>query len=86
MLTTLKNEWVWWRKSGWAIGTFDGRHPKFKSFFVYHDKSGYVDYPVVYDDGRVGFDNPERIPQYVRRVLEKNAARWRGIKMKRGVV
>ena len=28
--------------------------------------SGHVDWPVLYDNGRIGYDFPERVPQYIR--------------------
>lgn len=35
----------------------------------------FVEYPVLYHDGKVGYDNPERIPASVRKTFENEMKR-----------
>ena len=34
-------------------------------------RKGHVDYPIRYDDGRIAYDFPERVPAYLKRIVEK---------------
>jgi len=65
-ITTLSHEEVWWQNDKWAIGVFEGRDIYGrKSLFIADKKTGFVEFPVLYDNGSIGYDFPERIPRYV---------------------
>lgn len=32
---------------------------------------GHVDYPIRYDDGRIAYDFPERVPAYLKKIVAK---------------
>jgi len=48
----------------WRIHRPDG-------WMIENLKSGFGDSPIVYEDGKVAFDHPESVPEYV-----KNKFRW----------
>ena len=33
--------------------------------------SGYSQYPIRYDDGRIAYDWPEIVPKYIKKAIEK---------------
>jgi len=69
--TTLKNESVVEKSGNWVIGTYDNSNTGRKGLFVMNDKTGYIDYPIKYSDGRVAYDNPYRIPESIRETIER---------------
>jgi hypothetical protein len=40
--------------------------------------SGWVDWPIMYNDGSVAYDAPERVPQYIRPIVAKLFREIRG--------
>ena len=37
----------------------------------YKKQNDYVDYPIMYDDGSISYNYPERVPDYVKRSVRK---------------
>jgi hypothetical protein len=54
------------KKTNWAVR----RLTKF-SVQVVNDKTGFSDYAIRYEDGRIAYDFPERIPEYVKNMVAK---------------
>jgi hypothetical protein len=52
------------RRSGWVIGEYRGTVPIGDNF-------------IVYGDGRVAYDRPQLIPNYIKRIVRSNT---RGVK------
>lgn len=60
-------------KSGngrWEIYSFINPYGVLR-IMVVDDRTGYCDYPIMYDDGGIAYDFPERIPKYVREKVRK---------------
>lgn len=39
-------------------------------YIILNKETGYMDYIIIYDDRSIGYDNPFRIPQYIRSDVE----------------
>lgn len=37
----------------------------------YDRQNDYIDYPIMYENGSFGWDNPERVPKYVQSVVRR---------------
>jgi hypothetical protein len=68
-----------WEFGGWSV-MVDNATGKIK---VVDLSTGVVDWPIGYPDGRVSFDRPERLPEYVKSAaslalanVELDAAQW----------
>lgn len=54
-----------WTRGNWYIEGQRGR------LCIVNAKTGFVEIPVRYSDGSIGYDWPERVPQYVKRAFER---------------
>ena len=43
----------------------------FPAGFIMVTDGWYCDYPIMYDNGNIAYDYPERIPQYVKDAVKK---------------
>ena len=73
----LPNQQTLWGKNAWEIRQFDHETPygTRDRIAVVNDDTGVTDYPVIYDDGTLGWDRPESIPKYVQEVTQKVMAK-----------
>jgi hypothetical protein len=57
---------VLWRdkRNKWSIEKFTNPHTKEPNLVIVSDD--YIDYPILYDDGRIAYDNPYNLPQLVK--------------------
>lgn len=51
------------------------KNDRFPEGFIVVTDGWFCDYPIMYDNGKVAYDYPERIPVYVRDKVEKIMAR-----------
>jgi hypothetical protein len=57
---------VLWRdkRNKWSIERYTNPHTKEPNLVIVSDD--YIDYPILYNDGRIAYDNPYNLPQLVR--------------------
>lgn len=59
---TIYNNGIWRASARKTNGTL--------RLFLENLKTGFCEWPIMYGDGTVGYDRPERVPRYVKRVVE----------------
>lgn len=59
-----------WKGQGWTVSSYKNRGGT-KSLAVEYDKTGFIDYPILYHTGQIGYDHPEKIPKAVKIKIEK---------------
>lgn len=69
----LTNEKTVWQNKTWKIVSWipmRRQHdvPEREHFAIINKNSGLSDFPVKYDDGRIAYDHPHIIPQYVQKM------------------
>ena len=52
------------RRNKWSIERYTNPHTKEPNLVIVSDD--YIDYPILYNDGRIAYDNPYRLPKEVR--------------------
>lgn len=72
--TTLPQAKVMRKFGNWTVETYRGSTGKTQ---VAVTDGWYVDYPTLYSDGGVGWDNPYRIPKQVKAYVRKIAGEMR---------
>jgi len=65
---------ILWRKGKWRVEWWNPDNPSSTSLAVANGINQYN--CVIYDDGTVAYDFPERIPNYVRDVIRRKAPKW----------
>lgn len=62
---------LWKSENGrWEIHSFINPYGVLR-IMVADDRTGHCDYPIMYDDGGIAYNFPERIPKYVREKVRK---------------
>lgn len=65
----MREDIYWTSKNGlWKIGKSET--DRGMKWFIEDVDGGYNDNPIVYEDGRVAFDNPYFLPKYVKKQFE----------------
>ena len=52
------------RRNKWSIERYTNPHTKEPDLVIVSDE--YVDWPILYSDGRIAYDNPYRLPKLIR--------------------
>lgn len=63
-ITTFNNEKILWKKGKYAIVEADNERTGKKMIVVTDGLR--TDYPILYSDGTIAYNNPEWFPKYVR--------------------
>lgn len=59
-----------WSGRGWVISSYKNRQGS-HSIAVENTKTGFIDYPILYQTGKVAYEYPERIPKTIKSKIEK---------------
>ena len=54
----------------WRINAYRNINTNQPSLMLENLMTGFTDWPIRYDDGRIAYDFPERIPAYVKRITK----------------
>lgn len=72
--TTLPNAKVIKRIGNWTIETFNGPNGKIQ---LAVSNGWIIDYPLMYNDGRIAYDRPKSVPQNVKTWVSNNYKMYR---------
>lgn len=77
LASTYKNRCILLRNKTWSIEAYTSETTGNPAIAVI-SADGYTDFPIIYfdqydQDKRVAFDNPERLPEYIRKAVKSFA-------------